>query len=197
MKIKKFVIYSMLIAAALFGMSCSHKSHDEMAERHAGEHEESGEHDGDENETERAEHDREEGEGGEGEESGTELSLTQKYDEIRNGVRLIISYNEESNTFKGTVQNTTEVSIEDVRVEVHLSNGKELGPTKRLVLEAGATRDISLQATSSGFEGWTTHAEVGNEEHGEGEGEGHSEEGEGHSEEGEGHNDEGQEANLR
>ena len=59
------------------------------------------------------------------EESGTELTLDETYDKIRNGARLIISYDEQSNTFEGTVENTTDEILKQVRVEVHLSNGKE------------------------------------------------------------------------
>ena len=51
----------MLIAVALFGISCSHISQDEMAVSPAGEHEESCEHDGNESRTERDEQDREKG----------------------------------------------------------------------------------------------------------------------------------------
>ena len=63
------------------------------------------------------------------EESGTELALDETYDKIRNGARLILAYDAQSNAFKGTVENTTNETLKRVRVEVHLSNGKELGPT--------------------------------------------------------------------
>ena len=63
------------------------------------------------------------------EESSTELALDEIYDNVRNGARLIITYDAKSNSFKGTVENTTEDTLEQVRVEVHLSNGVELGPT--------------------------------------------------------------------
>jgi len=52
------------------------------------------------------EHDREGGEhGGEaGEESGAELAIHETYDAVRNGVRLILAYDAESNSFIGTVE---------------------------------------------------------------------------------------------
>ena len=50
---------------------------------------------------------------------------------VRNGARLILSYDAASNSFKGTVENTTSNVLTRVRVEVHLSNGAELGPTTR------------------------------------------------------------------
>jgi hypothetical protein len=78
----------------------------------------------------RGEHEREGGErGGDGEESGVELARTETYDEVRNGVRLILAFDVATNSFEGRVVNTTERTLRRVRVEVHLSNGKELGPT--------------------------------------------------------------------
>ena len=79
----------------------------------------------------RGEHDRDgrEHHGGEGEESGAELALNQSYDQVRNGARLVLAYDAQSNSFSGTVKNTTDRILKRVRVEVHLSNGKELGPT--------------------------------------------------------------------
>ncbi|MDE0089325.1 MAG: FxLYD domain-containing protein [Candidatus Poribacteria bacterium] len=123
-----------------------------------------------------------------GEESGTELALNETYDRVRNGARLILTYDAQSNAFKGTVENTTSETLKQVRVEVHLSNGKELGPTPAADLAPAQKRDVQLIATSTDFDGWTAHPEVGAGEHshgeeggehgGEGEGEhGHEEEG--------------------
>jgi len=64
-----------------------------------------------------------------GEESGIELALNETYNQVRNGTRLILSYDAKSNAFKGTVENTTNKTLKQVRVEVHLSNGTELVPT--------------------------------------------------------------------
>lgn len=64
-----------------------------------------------------------------GEESSTELALDETYDKIRNGARLILAYDAQSNSFKGTVENTTNETLKHVRVEVHLSNGK-VGTTR-------------------------------------------------------------------
>ena len=126
----------------------------------------------------RGEHDRDE-QGGQGqgehahgeagEESGIELSLNETYDKVRNGARLILAYDERSNSFHGTVENTTNKTLERVRVEVHLSNGKELGPTTPTDLDPGEKRDVKLIATNKGFDGWTAHPEVGIGEHAHGE----------------------------
>ena len=125
---------------------------------------------------------------GEGEESGTRLTLDEIYDTVRNGARLILRYDSASNSFVGTVENTTDNILRRVRVEVHLSNGTELGPTTPVDLAPGEVIDVTLSAAGEEFTGWTPHAEVdigdGGGEHGEG-GEG-SEGGEGGGEHGEG-----------
>ena len=118
----------------------------------------------------RGEHARDRGSDAEGEESGTELALNDNYDTVRNGARLILAYDAQNNSFNGTVENATDKTLERVRVEVHLSNGTELGPTIPSDLKPGEKRKITLKATSKGFDGWSAHAEVGNEEHGGSEG---------------------------
>jgi hypothetical protein len=121
------------------------------------------------------------------EKSGAELALDQSYDAVRNGARLILAYDAQSNSFIGTVENTTGNTLKRVRVEVHLSNGVELGPTTPADLKPGESTDVILTATSNGFDGWTAHPEVGSgerdhgEEHGEHDGEGRSEHDEGDS----------------
>ncbi len=131
---------------------------------------------------------------GEGEESGTRLALDEIYDTVRNGARLILRYDSASNTFVGTVENTTENILRRVRVEVHLSNGTELGPTTPVDLAPGEVIDVTVSAAGEEFTGWTPHAEVDTGdggEHGEG-GEGGGEHGEGGEEgEGGGEHDEG------
>ena len=64
-----------------------------------------------------------------GEESGTQFAPSETYDAVRAGARLILTYDSTANEFTGTVANTTEARLSRVRVEVHLSNGIELGPT--------------------------------------------------------------------
>lgn len=121
------------------------------------------------------------------EESGTELTLNETYDKVRNGARLILAYDAQTKAFKGTVENTTDETLKQVRVEVHLSNGKELGPTPAANLAPGEKREVQLIATSTDFDGWTAHPEVGEGEHGHGEHD--SEHGGEHDREGEGEHD--------
>ncbi len=80
-------------------------------------------------------------------------------------MRLIMNYNVQTNTFEGTVENTTGETLKQVRVEVHLSNRVELGPTPSVDLSSGEKRDVQLTATGKDFNGWTPHAEVGASEH--------------------------------
>ena len=123
-----------------------------------GEHErEGGNGDGESSEGEGSEH----GSASDGEESGNTLTLTERYDTVRNGARLVLVYDAESNAFNGTVENTTDSTLQQVRVEVHLSNGVELGPTTPVDLAPGQIVDVTLPATAEAFDGWTPHAEVG------------------------------------
>lgn len=105
---------------------------------------------------------------GEHEESGAQLALNQTYDKVRNGVRLILAYDPETNSFNGTVENTTNKTLKRVRVEVHLSNGFELGPTTPVDLDPGEKHAVTLTAKSKTFDRWTAHPEVGSAEHGGG-----------------------------
>lgn len=139
-------------------------------------------------ESEKGEHARDVGGKGEGEEDGTQFGLSDIYDVVKNGAHLILSFDAESNSFKGTVENTTNKVLDRVRVEVHLSNGIELGPTTPVDLKPGEKITVELKATEKAFETWSTHAEVGNSEHSHEGGEGeHSGEGDNeHDQEGEG-----------
>ena len=109
-------------------------------------------------ETSRGEHESEGGTGegessegvseSEGEESGKTLTLTERYDTVRKGARLILVYDAQNNVFSGTVENTTDSTLEQVRVEVHLSNGIELGPTTPVDLAPGQIVDVFLPAAA-------------------------------------------------
>jgi len=110
----------------------------------------------------------------EGEEDGSQFGLSDVYDIIKNGAHLVLSFDAESNSFIGTVENTTKEVLKKVRVEVHLSNGIELGPTTPVDLEPGEKVKVKLEASGKDFETWSTHAEVGSSVEGHG-GEGEDE----------------------
>lgn len=111
------------------------------------------------------EHKRDINKGGEGEESGNKLALNETYDVVRKGARLIMNYDKKDNSFNGIVVNTTNNILKRVRVEVHLSNGLEIGPTTPVDLAPGEKLVVVILATNQTFDGWTPHAEVGAGEH--------------------------------
>ncbi len=115
---------------------------------------------------EEAGHEHAQGEhAGEGEETGPQISKDGIHNEVRKGVRLILSFDNESSSFIGTVENVTEKIISKVRIEVHLSNGKELGPTVPIDLTPGKKVDVGLSAEGQSFNWWKAHAEAGESEH--------------------------------
>ena len=137
-----------------------------------------------------------EGSGSEGSESGGEegsgamLAPDQTFDMVRGGARLILSYDAASNAFIGTVENTTNNDLTRVRIEVHLSNGTELGPTTPVDMAPGEVIAVHIPSTAAPFTGWVPHAEVGSGEgggeHGSAGGESGSEHGSGGEGSGEG-----------
>ena len=99
--------------------------------------------------------------GGSDEESAIQLLLNEIYDDTRSGAHLILEYDKASESFKGTVENTTNKTLRNVRVEIHLSNGVELGPTTPTNLAPGEKINIVLDAKNQKFNTWNAHAEVG------------------------------------
>ena len=98
-----------------------------------------------------------EGSGEGGEESGASLALDEMYDAVRKGARLTLELG-----FDGAVENTTDATLQNVRVEVHLSNGVELGPEVVGDLAPREMADVFVPVeTPDAFDGWTPHAEVG------------------------------------
>ena len=69
------------------------------------------------------------GAAGSEEATGANLAPDETFDAVRGGARLILNYDAAGNSFVGTVENTTGNALTNVRIEVHLSNGTELGPT--------------------------------------------------------------------
>ena len=101
------------------------------------------------------------GAGGEEGSGADTLALDETFDAVRSGARLILKYDAPINSFIGTVENTTNGVLDRVRIEVHLSNGTELGPTTPTDMAPGEVLAITLPATQASFTGWVAHAEVG------------------------------------
>lgn len=102
----------------------------------------------------------------EGEESAAQLAKDDAFDQERAGVLLTLSYDRGAKAFKGAVANVAGDTLSQVRVEVHLSNGTELGPTPPVDLAPGESAAVRLAASGQDFETWSAHAEVGADEHG-------------------------------
>lgn len=118
---------------------------------------------------------------GKGEEDGSRLRKTEVYNVTKRGVELVLKYNKRTNAFQGYMKNITRKVIKRARVEIHLSNGIELGPTKPVNLGTNERRSLSIKASHKAFKTWNAHAEIGNSEHSGsgGRGEGHGKEGRG------------------
>ena len=103
------------------------------------------------------------GEGGGGElgESGTRYDAGDTAHESRQGVDLVILHYGPGDRFEGTVMNTTSRPISNVRVEIHLSSGTELGPTPGVTLSAGEMQEVVLNAAGENFAWWSVHVEIG------------------------------------
>lgn len=97
--------------------------------------------------------------GGEGEEDGVYIGADALWDGVRKGIRLTLMYDGSRKAFHGTVQNTSDSQVCAVRVEVHLKDGGELGPTDPRDLGPGESAGIELVAPD-GFEHWTAHPET-------------------------------------
>ena len=74
-------------------------------------------------------------------------------------MQLTLSYDEARDAFVGMVENMTEATVCAVRVEVHLADGPELGPTERQDVGAGESVSVELPAEGESFERWTAHPE--------------------------------------
>ena len=106
---------------------------------------------------------RERGEGGE--EGGAYLAKMTRQDELfANGARLILQFNPNTQVFVGSVTNTTTRTLSQVRVEIHLDNGMELGPTKRIDVGPGQTIPVELGTFGNDFSSWVSHPEAGVEQ---------------------------------
>lgn len=126
------------------------------------------------------------------EEGGAYLAkMTRQDDVFANGARLVLQFNPNTQAFVGSVTNTTASTLSQVRVEIHLDNGTELGPTKRIDVGPGQTVPVELGTFGNDFSSWVSHPEAGverghgagGEEGGEGRGE-HGGRGEGRGEHG-------------
>ena len=133
----------------------------EHGAEHSSETDEGGAEHGSETDEGGAEHGSETGESGAEGRGTNALALDERYDTTQNGARLIMRYDATGSSFVGTVENASDALLTRVRVEVHLSNGVELGPTAPTDLAPGEVLEIALPAGSQPFDTWYPHAETG------------------------------------
>lgn len=107
-----------------------------------------------------------EGLGGEQGESGVSWNRTATADEVVSGIHLIITYNEQSKSFTGTLENLNTNVAQQTRLEAHVydaaGNSQEFGPTTPVDMQPGAKRTVTLATPGVGnFTTFKVHAEVG------------------------------------
>ena len=96
-----------------------------------------------------------------------QFGLNKRLDPVRHvqgGASLSLSYDPQSRSIKGHVENMTHQTLKRVRVKVRLSTGVKLGPTHAIDLSPGETRKIEFIKIGEDFTGWTAHVEVGGSE---------------------------------
>ena len=76
------------------------------------------------------------------------------------GTEGTLSYDLATHAFTGRVDNTTQVTLRQVRVVVHLSNGIKLCPTASVNLAPGQVMDITIPAGWQPFTHWSAYLEV-------------------------------------
>jgi len=94
-------------------------------------------------------------------EAGMQLGVSETYNAVSNGLRMVLAYDSTDGLFVGTAENVTEAVIPSVRVEVHLSDGTELGPAELGDLRPGEAGSVFLSAEGRSFTWWNAQAESG------------------------------------
>lgn len=93
--------------------------------------------------------------------SALPYGLDDTCDETRDGVRLILRYDAPSETFIGTLENTTETLLQQVRIRVRLSHGVDV-LTPHFHLDPGESGDVSFDVSNArGFTTWDAYPVVG------------------------------------
>lgn len=98
---------------------------------------------------------------GEGQHPPPDLGLLDTQGLYDAGAEVTLSYDFATHAFTGQVENLTRVTLRQVRVVVHLSNGIQLGPTDSVTLAPGQVVDISIPAGGQPFTHWSAYLEVG------------------------------------
>ena len=90
-----------------------------------------------------------------------QYGLDETCDETRDGVRLVMRYDAPSETFLGTLGNTTEDILQQVRVRLRLSNGTDV-LTPQFGLNPGEEGDVTFDVSAAwSFTTWDAYPVVG------------------------------------
>ena len=103
-------------------------------------------------------------EGGEAGEPGALCAMSETARQSRSGVDPARSFDRATASFAGTVTNPTAAPVAGVRVEIHLSNGVEPGPTPLLTLNPSQASPVARDARGQEFTTWQVHLEIGRDE---------------------------------
>ena len=77
------------------------------------------------------------------------------------GLKVSMSFDDRINMFKGTVENVTEETITDVRVEVKLDSGWHVGIAARSELKPLESNNISIAGAATPANGWRVVVSTG------------------------------------
>lgn len=89
-------------------------------------------------------------------ESSTQsIQLDETYDEVQNGVWLLMNYDAASDSFVGTVENTEQKAMENINLKVELSDEQMVSLGRPFDLEAGEMKAFRIPANSEVFKKWT------------------------------------------
>jgi len=90
-----------------------------------------------------------------------QYGLDETCDETRDGVRLVMYYDAPSETFLGTLGNTTEDIVQQIRVRLRLSNGADV-LTPHFPLDPGEEDDVFFDVSQArSFTTWDAYPVVG------------------------------------
>lgn len=97
-----------------------------------------------------------------GDEKSGQLQLDQTYDDVDDGVRLVLAFDSDANTFSGTIENTTDRELNEVDFEIYLSNGTDL-ESSEYTLAPGESIAVAVNATEEPFDTWSAYADADDE----------------------------------
>ncbi len=91
-----------------------------------------------------------------------EISLTESFTHEVEGVLMEFTFDDDLDTFSGTLTNTTDEEIAEISAKIVLDNGNELSTDEVIVLGAGDSVDLTFDATAeSDYNMYLADVEIG------------------------------------